>query len=54
MSLLSDNMNLARQAIRYVDKLGITSINVPVRPGRGVVPDGAGSHSAVESSAPRD
>src|SRR5215203_4289439 len=26
-------MTLARQAIRYVDKLGITSINVPVRPG---------------------
>lgn len=33
MGALSENMALAKQAIRYVDKLGITSINVPVRPG---------------------
>jgi hypothetical protein len=33
MSALKVNMALAKQAIRYVDKLGITSINVPVRPG---------------------
>lgn len=31
MSLLRDNMLLAKQAIKYVDKLGLTSVNVPFR-----------------------
>ena len=31
MSLLSDNLSLAKHAIRYLDRLAITSINVPFR-----------------------
>jgi hypothetical protein len=33
MSLLRENMELAKKAIKYVDKLGITSVNVPFRLG---------------------